>query len=104
MPIDKPAPLRELAPSLPIRKEIAVGTPAAMIASYAALLLASKFAIPLEVAGAGVGLLVQGVTTLISYFARGGRRGESTAELAHKRIDEIEVATGMFRTMKDPDQ
>lgn len=70
-------PKRAKKPSNSVTKGAVAGGPAAVISAYAAFRLATKYAVPLEIASMAVGLVVQGVTSAVSYFARGGRRGEA---------------------------
>lgn len=68
---------RQKKPSNAVVKGAAVGTPWSIIASYAAVRLSTKYGLPIDVAAAGVGLLVGGIQSFAHYFARGGRQGEA---------------------------
>lgn len=69
--------LRSVTPSNAVVKAIGYGTPASIVFGYVAGVISVKYKIPLEVATAGLGMIVSGITASFAYFARGGRRGES---------------------------
>lgn len=68
---------RTKQPSNAVKNTAIVGTPAAVVGGFIAMAVAQKYAIPLEVAGAGIALLAHGFSTVTAWLSRGGRRGES---------------------------
>lgn len=59
-------------------KSTAIGLPAATVLGYLQAIVAAKYKIPVEVVGAAFGLIIAGIMSGVQYFARGGRKGESS--------------------------
>lgn len=68
---------RSKAPSNAVTKAAAVGTPWSILTAFATFKLAAKYALPVEVASAAVGMIITGIQSAAQYFARGGRKGEA---------------------------
>ena len=67
---------RKIVPSNAVTRGAAIGTPINILQSFVVIKLATKYDIPLDVAAAGIALLAQGISSGISYFSHGGRKGE----------------------------
>lgn len=68
---------RSLIPSNSVVTGLAVGGPASIVLGYTASVISTKHGIPLEVVNSGLGLVISGLVSVVSYLAKGGRRGES---------------------------
>lgn len=67
---------RPLIPSNAVTKGVAIGAPLNLVQAFLVMRLSSRYSIPVDVAGAGIALVAQGISSAISYFSRGGRQGE----------------------------